>query len=380
MKKTFQDIGYTITLQKGLEQMQISTPTDVQEITAEPFLCGKDILVQAQTGSGKTLAYLLPIFQNIDKSLRKTQAIVLTPTHELASQVFQVAKKLSENMLEDSVKCALIIGGANMVRQMEQLKEKPSVVIGSPGRILDWIQKRKISAYTVKTIVIDEADRLLDSQNKAQVAAVIKTTLKDRQIAAFSATVEEQTKETCRMLMKEDLQLLSLTQRIPAEIEHYYILAERRDKFACLRKVLQACKPAKAMIFVNGNEDISSITDKLCFHNFRGVALMGEANGTMRQAALRDFRSGQADVLVTTDLSARGLDIEGIQFIFNLQMPEDPKIYLHRAGRCGRMGQQGTVVSFVEEKELKWLHRIEKEYNLIIHEKTVHFGHLAENN
>ena len=198
--ENFIDLGLDLELVKALEIQGITVPSKVQSMTIPCFMEKKDLIVQSETGSGKTLAYILPIFQMIDVELRSTQFIILTPTHELAVQIYKQAEFLSEN-IQKPVKSALIIGGANIQRQIDRLKEKPQIVIGSTGRILDLIKKRKIYAHTVKAIVLDEGDRMIDDLNIDDVKAVIKTTLKERQIAVFSASITEKTKNCAEQLM-----------------------------------------------------------------------------------------------------------------------------------------------------------------------------------
>ena len=218
MENSFEKSGINIELIKGLEKQGITTPTEIQSIIVNPFMEGKDIVGMSYTGSGKTLAYLLPLFMKVDTSLRSTQAIVLTPTHELAVQVYKQAELLAKNS-EVDVKTALIIGGANIQRQIDKLKEKPQIVIGSAGRIHDLIKKRKIQAHTVKTIVIDEADRMIDDLNISGVEAVVKTTLKDRQIVMLSASITDKASKKAISLMKEPVFLnASKEEKLPENI------------------------------------------------------------------------------------------------------------------------------------------------------------------
>ncbi len=377
-KKNFVDLGISTALQMGLQKINITVPTAIQQEMIPAILQGIDVIGQSETGSGKTFAYLLPLFQKIDLELRKTQIIILTPTHELAAQVQKQVELLS-SMSEIPVKSALIIGSASMTRQLEKLKQKPHIVVGSAGRILDLIQHKKISAHTVKTIVLDEGDRLLDSLNIEAVKAVIKTTLKDRQLVVLSATMRQDAIQKAKEIMKIDvLEITKKQTMMPSEIFHTYILAEKRQKFIVLRKILAGEKPTKAIVFLNNMENIAVMVDKLCYHGLKADGIYGKAYKTERQNALEKFRQGQVNVLVSSDIGARGLDIEGVTHVINIDIPEEPIYYLHRAGRTGRQGEKGTVISIVTSYEVRWIHKYEKTWKISIKQKEMSFGKLAE--
>lgn len=373
-------LGLLPELIQGLSKMNITVPTKIQQEVIPAILEGTDVIGRSETGSGKTFAYLLPLFQKIDLTLKKTQVMILTPTHELAAQV-QKQGELLARVSGLPIKSTLIIGGASMARQIEKLKEKPQIVVGSAGRILDLIQKRKISAHTVQAIVLDEGDRLLDEQNIQTVQAVIKTTLKQRQLILLSATIEEEIQKKALEMMKENAVTISLEESfLPKNISHYYILAEKREKFIVLRKVLAAQKPKKAIIFLNNPENIAVTVDKLCHHGWKADGIHGRDDKRERQNTMEGFRQGRTSVLVASDIGARGLDIEDVTHIINLDLPEEAEKYLHRAGRTGRKGMAGTVISIVTPYERKWIHKYEKKYSIAIVQREMAFGKLEESN
>lgn len=377
-KRNFVDLGISTALQAGLQKINITMPTAIQQEIIPAILKGIDVIGQSETGSGKTFAYLLPLFQKIDLELKKTQVIILTPTHELASQVHKQAELLA-SISEIPVKSALIIGNASMTRQLEKLKQKPHIVVGSAGRILDLIQHKKISAHTVKTIVLDEGDRLLDNLNREAVKAVIKTTLKDRQLVVLSATIQQDAIQKAKEIMKTEVLEITKKQKVmPSEISHVYILAEKRQKFIVLRKILAGEKPKKAIVFLNNRENIAVMVDKLCYHGFKADGIYGKAYKTERQNALEKFRQGQINLLVSSDIGARGLDIEDVTHVINIDIPEEPISYLHRAGRTGRQGQKGTVISIVTPYEVKWIHKYQKTWQISIKQKEMSFGNLTD--
>ena len=375
--KTFEDMGVNAPIVQGLSKQNITFPTEIQQAVFKPLLEGKDVLAQSETGSGKTLAYIVPLFCNIDTNLRSAQAIILTPTHELASQVYRQAQLLSQNSgLE--VKGALIIGKASISRQIEKLKEKPHIIIGSAGRILELIQKRKIPAHTVKTIVIDEADRMTDELNIETVKAVIKTTLKQRQIVMLSASITDETKKAAEEIMKEvNFVRPEKKHDIPENITHCFIECERRDKINLIRKIVHAFQDSKAIVFINNQENIAVTADKLAYHGVKAEAVYGGVYKTERKNIIDDFRNGKINVLVASDIAARGLDIEDVNCVINMDIPEEPIHYQHRCGRTGRMGKDGTVISLVTPGEKKWLKKYEKAFSIKINEVKIFEGKIC---
>ena len=379
MNNDFEKLGLEAALAAALEKQGIETPTEIQRQIIPQLLAGRDVIGRSETGSGKTLAYLLPIFQGLDLSLRGTQAIILTPTHELAAQVFHQAELLEQNAgLE--VGCALLIGAAGMGRQLERLKAKPRIVVGSCGRILDFIRKRKIQAHLVRTIVLDEGDRLLEDGNFADVEAIIKATLWERQLVLLSASVDAETKSRAAGLMKPDMIDMQAKSGgiVPKNIVHYYILTTPREKFVNLRKILAGEKPEKAIVFLNNPENIEVTVDKLCYHGIKAAGIYGQAGKQDRKKALEDFREGRIAVLVASDIGSRGLDIPGVTHIINLDVPEEPTHYLHRAGRCGRGGAPGVVITLVTPYERKWVHKYERAWGLQFAQKEMSYGKLVD--
>lgn len=378
MTATFNEIGLNQSLVEGLKKQGIEKPTDIQAKAVPKALENKDIIGQSQTGSGKTLAYLLPIFQKVDSAKREMQAIILAPTHELVMQIDKQIKTLAENS-ELPVRSAAIIGQVNIERQIEKLREKPHIIVGSAGRILELIKRKKISAHTVKTIVIDEGDRLLDENNAGNVKDIIKTTMRDRQLMVFSATINDRTMSISKDLMKEAVVLKADEQHNSnPEVEHIYLMAEQRDKIEVLRKLIAAVKPHRAIVFINKSEEIDITTSKLKFHKLNAAGIYGTAEKEERKKALEGFRSGKTQLLVASDLAARGLDIQDVTHIFNLDLPEEPKEYIHRAGRTGRMGKVGTVISIVTLKEEALIKKYQNAFNLSIANKDIYMGTIVE--
>lgn len=376
MSNSFHALNLNGKLTEGLKRLNINIPTEIQQKAIPLAIENKDIIAQSETGTGKTLAYLLPIFEKINTDNKEMQAIILAPTHELAMQINNEIKNISSSS-NISLKSMAIIGEVNIKRQIEKLKEKPHIIVGSPGRILELIKKRKITAHTVKTIVIDEGDRLLDKNNVKVVKDVIKTTLRERQLMLFSATINESTLNVAKDLMKEP-KIVKVKEKntVNENIKHLCIVGEHRERIETLRKLIAATSPKKAIVFINKNEEIELTTLKLQYHKIKAYGIYGSAEKEQRKKALEDFKLGKIQILVSSDLSARGLDIEDVNYIFNLDLPQNPKEYLHRVGRTGRASNKGTAISIVTEKEKTLIKKYEREFNINIEEKQLYKGKL----
>ena len=381
MNNSFNDLNMNSNIIEGLKKQGITTPTSIQAASILPALENKDIIGEAYTGSGKTLAYLLPIFHKMDTSKREMQAIVLAPTHELALQIEAQIKLLAENS-NVPITSLSIIGDVNINNQIKKLKEtKPHIIVGSTGRILDLIRKKKITAHTIKTIVIDEGDNLLDPKRAQITKDIIKTTMRDRQLMLFSASIRPETLSTAKELMKDPVIIKSEDKpEMNPNIDHMLFVCDRRDKFETLRKIIVATKPEKAIVFVNDNEDIELTTVKLNYHSKDCFAMSGKLSKEDRKLAIDSFRNGKIKILVSSDLTARGLDVEGVTHVFNLDLPLKLNEYLHRSGRTARGNASGTSICIATAKQLNIIKKYEKEFNIKFKEKKVFGGNIEDTN
>jgi superfamily II DNA/RNA helicase len=378
MSESFENLGIIGPLVTGLQKAGITVPTGIQALVIPLALSGKDIIGQSATGTGKTLAYLLPLFQKIDIAKREMQAMILAPTNELAIQIKRQIEVLAINsgLLVTS---ATIVGNVNIARQIEKLKEKPRIIVGSSSSILGLIQKRKITANTIKTIILDEADRLLDNKNLDSVKAVLKTTLKERQLLVFSATITKTTQDRAKEFMKEPKAVTVMgNSDVAPGICHMYFLTEQRDKIEVLRKLLSCIKVEQALVFINRSDNIEITVAKLEYLGFKATGTHGGLEKEERKKSIEDFRSGKKQLLVATDLAARGLDIPGVTHVFNLDLPEDPQAYLHRVGRTGRTGQSGTAISIVAAREVGLINKYEKALKINILAKKILRGKIFD--
>ena len=378
MEQTFEGMHLNRSLVEALKLADITVPTEIQQKVIPEAQKSNDLIFQSETGTGKTLAYLLPLFEKIDTEKKEMQALILVPTHELAIQVIRVIEMLSLNS-DLKVSSTPVIGDVNITRQVDKLRTKPHIIVGTAGRVLELIQKKKISAHTIKTIIIDEADRLLDDSNIEGIKAVVKTTLKERQIVMCSASMSARTVERAKLLMKDPQVIKSKNAiEVPETIDHIYFVAEQRDKIEVLRKLVRIINPPKAIAFFANAEDIAEAAEKLKYHKLRADGLHGSNVKSDRKKTMDDFKSGRLQLLIASDIAARGLDIEGVTHIFNVNIPERSMEYLHRAGRTGRNGNEGVAISIVAEEEIPFIKQYEKELRISIIPRSMYNGAIVE--
>lgn len=371
----FKNFKINENLIKGLNIIGIEEPTEIQKEVIPVALDGENLIGQSETGTGKTLAYLLPTLEKIDISKKEMQCIILAPTHELAIQINNTINELKQAASLDITSTALI-GSANIKRQIESLKAKPHIIVGSAGRILELIGKKKVSAHTIKTIIIDKVDKLLDKNNLSVVKNIIKATQKQTQVMMFSATLNNKTLDIAKTL-KENIKVISVkNNKVNENINHNYIKTDSRRKIETLRKLINATKAERILVFNNDIYTTNTTIENLTASNIKVVAIGGNNKMEERKKALEDFRKGKIQVLIASDVAARGLDIKGVTHVINLDIPEDSNDYLHRAGRVGRAGEFGEVFSIVSDREEKIIKIHEKNFKINITEKKLYKGNI----
>ncbi|TCT13954.1 superfamily II DNA/RNA helicase [Natranaerovirga pectinivora] len=351
-------------------------PTFIQKQAIPLILEGKDVIAESPTGSGKTLAYLVPLLNKIDPEKKELQVVVLAPSHELVMQILGVIQNWTKGT---TIRSEGIIGGANIKRQVENLRSHPHIIVASTGRLIELIKMKKVKMHEVKTIVVDEFDVLIAQEHVDNVKNIIKTTLRDRQLVFFSATLSDRTSQIGSEVMKDpETIIINKDEGIPSITEHYYIVCDQRDKIDYIRKIVRSSPNVKALAFINDVEKLSIISEKLKFKNMPLGILTSESSKSERKEALINFRRGKFPLLIATDVAARGLDIEGLTHVINWDLPSSPKQYIHRAGRTGRMGAQGTVVSTVTQGEENILMRMASKAEITITKKRLVQGEMAD--
>ena len=343
----FTSLGVSEQLIAALAKRGITAPTEIQTAFIPAARAGENLIGEAPTGTGKTLAYLLPIMERIDPAVRTAQALVLAPTHELAMQIATVARELAQAAgLPIGVQA--LIGGANIKRQVEALKKKPALIVGSAPRVQELHRLGKLKLTGVKLLVLDEFDRLLGKQHLDEVRTVIRLLPTGRQALLLSATAG-----TAAVRMAEELfaPRLIRVESTAASYENYYHIVPFRDKIKAVQKLTRRLPIKRGLVFVGRSFDAAHALEKLRFEGIQAVALIGQERRDQRRAALDAVRAGRAQLLICTDLAARGLDIEDVDYVIHLDLPEDVRTYRHRAGRTARAGKAGAVIALVDEKE-----------------------------
>lgn len=378
MTTAFESLGLDPALVTALKTEKITVPTEIQEKVIPRIALGKDIIFRSPTGTGKTLAYLLPLFEKLKASPKEMRIIILAPTHELVIQIQRQMERLTQNS-GFPLTTTPIIGGANIKRQIDKLKQKPQIIVGTPGRILELVQKNKIKSQTIEGLVIDEADRLMDVKNVKPVQDLLRRLPKERQIIMASASMPDNIIQAGQSIMDDPALIQSEDEKkIPASISHVHLIMEQRDKIETLRRLINTIRPPKALVFLNSPDNLENLTHKLRYHGINTESLHGTTQKMERKKIITDFRSSKLQVLIASDIAARGLHIEGITHIFNMDVPERPNDYLHRAGRTGRNGQAGHVISLITPKELPLLRKIEHELKIKIANKILSKGMLKD--
>lgn len=358
MTNTFNELGLRPELLQALAEASHDTPTPIQTLTIPVLLAGRDVIGQAQTGTGKTAAYALPMLHDIDTESTDIQALILTPTRELAAQV---ANAIFQYGKHRRVRVMPIYGGASYDRQLRRLERGAHVVIGTPGRVLDLIRRGVLDFSAVRYLVLDEADEMLKMGFIEDVEAILSTVPTERQTALFSATFSDEIRQLSRNYMREpEFLAVERTPLTIPQIEQRYYLVQEEDKLAALGRLLETEDLQSALIFTRTRAGSAELAEQLLERGYAADALHGELNQPAREAVLRRFRSGQLPILVATDVVARGVDISQVSHVFNYDIPYDPEDYVHRIGRTGRAGRSGVAIMLVTPRERRRLYSIEQ--------------------
>jgi ATP-dependent RNA helicase DeaD len=355
----FTDLGLPEPLLRALADVGYESPSPIQAATIPPLLAGRDVLGQAQTGTGKTAAFALPILARIDPAQHKPQALVLAPTRELAIQVAEAFQKYASHLPGFHV--LPIYGGQSYGPQLSALKRGVHVVVGTPGRVIDHLERGSLDLSQLRCLVLDEADEMLRMGFIDDVEAVLKKTPETRQVALFSATMPAQIKRIAQTYLKDPVEVAIKAQTTTAEnIRQRFWMVSGINKLDALTRIMEA-EPFDAMIvFARTKLGTEELADKLAARGFRAAAINGDVEQKIRERTIQRLKDGHVDVLVATDVAARGLDVERISHVLNYDIPYDTESYVHRIGRTGRAGRKGEAVLFVAPRERGMLGAIER--------------------
>ncbi len=357
---SFQNFQINSEIIKSLENKSITTPANSQKLSFDSICNGKNVWLKSPTGSGKTLAYLLPIIDKLlDEKQPLTKVIFFTPTHELA---IQISNFINETFSAIGVKSLALIGKASIERQKDKLKKKPQIVVGSVGRILELIEMKKLKANHFKYCIIDEADRMLEDDSLKNLRKIISKATYLQYILG-SATIKNKALDVASNFI-EDIELIDNSAE-KETITHSYIVAEGNRKNETLRSLINAISPAKAIVFIHRNNDVNFLMKKLNAAKIAVGSLHGEQNKIDRANTIIKFKKGEVQVLVASDVAARGLDIDDVDFVVNYDIPTKHEDYQHRAGRTGRMGKKGNSVLLINKNEQTYIKKLQKKVEVI---------------
>lgn len=354
----FSNLGISKELQNVLQENRITEPTPIQAQTIPLILKSKDVMAQAQTGTGKTLAFLLPILEKIDSNKGTVQALIVTPTRELAIQITNEAKKLQE---AKGMNILAAYGGQDVEKQINKLRGGIHLVIGTPGRLADHLRRKTINFKNLKTLVLDEADQILDMGFIHEIEEIMNNSNKSRQTLFFSATLTKKVKSLSGKYMKKPEFIKIESQKVTLEeIQQIVIETTDRLKQDALCHAIDEHKPFMAIIFCRTKRRAQILNEALNERGYDSDELHGDLTQPKRQRVMKKFRDLKLQFLVATDIAARGLDIDGMSYVFNYDTPEDAESYIHRIGRTGRAGKDGVAITFVAPKDQNFLADIEQ--------------------
>ncbi|WP_281864896.1 DEAD/DEAH box helicase [Planomicrobium okeanokoites] len=348
----------------------------IQEQMIPEMLAGNDILAQSPTGSGKTLAYVLPILERVNPEKAATQAMIIAPSQELSMQIVNVLREWTEGT---DVTVAQLIGGANMQRQLEKLKKKPTIVVGTPGRLNELVKSKKLKMHEIRILVLDEGDQLMAREHRNVMKALIEKTQTERQLVLVSATITEEVELVADRLMQHPTRLQVTVADMPMQgkVTHSFIKVDERDKTDLLRRISHIDN-VKALAFVNNLDQLLMKENKLKFRDTKIVTLHSEMNKEERKGALDAFRKGEVSVLIATEVAARGLDIDSVTHVIHVDVPKTIDQYLHRSGRTGRAGKDGEVLTLLAYQDERHYKKFTKDLPSKPVQKIMHGGELIE--
>ena len=355
----FEEMGLSEEIQKAVRYMGFEEASPIQAKAIPAMISGIDLIGQAQTGTGKTAAFGIPILEKVDPKLKKLQAIVLCPTRELAIQVADEIRNLSRYM--HGIKVLPIYGGQDIVKQIRSLKSGTQIVIGTSGRVMDHMRRKTMKLDFVHTVVLDEADEMLNMGFREDIEFVLSGVPEERQTVLFSATMPKPIMEITKKF-QNNAKVIKVTKKeltVP-NIEQYYYDVKPKKKEEVLSRLLDIYSPRLSVVFCNTKKQVDLLVNALLGRGYFAAGLHGDMKQEQRDRVMQGFRTGKTEILVATDVAARGIDVDEVEAVFNYDLPQDDEYYVHRIGRTGRAGREGRAFSFVSGKEVYKLKEIQR--------------------
>jgi translation initiation factor 4A len=362
-----------INLIRGIYSYGFEKPSPIQQKAIKPLIQKNDIIAQAQSGTGKTGCFTISSLYLIDYNKEDTQIIIMAPTRELAEQINKVVLNISQYLSNFS--CELLIGGTSIDENIKNLKKNPKIVIGCPGRIFDMIQRKYLSTDNIKTIIIDEADEMLSSGFKEQVYNIFQKLPSNVQVALFSATLPQEIHNLTNKFMRNPIEILVKSEQLTLEgIDQYYVnLNDDQEKFETLKDIFSNISVSQCIIYCNSIYRVNELYDSMINDNFPVCKIHSNMNKEERQKNYKDFLQGAYRVLISSNITARGIDIQQVSTVINFDIPNCVHIYLHRIGRSGRFGRKGLGINFITKRDIKKMKEIEDFYSTSIKELPENF-------
>jgi ATP-dependent RNA helicase DeaD len=355
----FSDFNLSKEVGKSIEDMGFEEPTPIQALAIPLIQAGRDVTAQAQTGTGKTAAFGIPVIEKIDPANRAVQAIVLCPTRELAIQIAEEFSSLLAHLPRITV--LPVYGGQPIERQLRALNSGVHIVIGTPGRVMDHLRRRTLSLRDVTTVVLDEADQMLDMGFRDDIELILKNVPQARQTLLFSATMPQPIIDISKRFQnKPEFVRVQYAELTVPQTEQSYIEVKDRDKLDVLCRLIDLADPQLAIIFCNTKRRAEELAGKVRARGYRADELHGDMKQSQRDRVMGGFRKGSIDILIATDVAARGIDVDDVDIVINFDVPQDVEYYVHRIGRTGRAGKSGRAVTFVSPRDYTKLHEIQK--------------------
>lgn len=359
----FSDLNLSSELLRAIDDLGFESPSEVQEASIPIILEGRDVLAQAQTGTGKTASFGIPMIEGMEEDDDDLQALVLVPTRELARQVSEELKKLAK--YKKFINIVPIYGGADMGKQLRDLKRGASIVVGTPGRVMDHMKRKTIRLDGLKFLTFDEADEMFDMGFRDDMKTIIERTNPHRQTLFFSATFDNDIREFSRLYQKDPAKVIIEKKELTAEkIEQFYLELNRNMKTEILNRLILIHKPKKSIIFCNTKRMVEALEVEIAQRGYKVDSLHGDMRQSSRDNVMKKFRNGTIDVLIATDVAARGLDVSDIDLVFNYDLPQQAEYYVHRIGRTARAGKKGASFTFVTSRDYPKFREIEKYANI----------------
>lgn len=355
----FEELNIDERILRAIEDMGFEETSPIQT-QAIPAVCeGIDVVGQAQTGTGKTAAYTIPMLMKINPQIKKPQAIVLCPTRELAVQVAEEIRKLAKYMSD--IKVLPVYGGQEIVRQIKSLKTGVQIIVGTPGRVMDHMRRKTVKFDNINMVILDEADEMLDMGFREDMETILTDTPQDRQTVMFSATMPKAIMDIARNFQK-DAKVIKVVRKelTVSNIEQFYYEVRHKNKTEVLCRLIDIYNPRLSVVFCNTKRQVDELISELKGRGYFADGIHGDMKQQQRDRVMDDFRSGKVDILIATDVAARGIDVDDVDMVFNYDIPQDEEYYVHRIGRTGRAGRSGMALSFISGKEVYKLKDIER--------------------